>query len=710
MENRAKYILSITFTLLLISSASATLEEFTLDWEEDWEQFENTLDNCESANCITEDSLGNVEQEFTDVTIDTGDTGFCGTGGVKRDIVIPSGNNVGLALSVQKAQLDNWGGRVGVKADDEWLLTFSSEGGQSKTTDHTDDRLLGDESTYYADVSQYSGEEVTLKVATEDTSQEWCNMGDHEQSLHANALFIASDIQDTELTSSGEETWEKYQVNTVNCESQYNCDGDEKQPLDTNEISGGQLVLDTAIDESDGGHCGTYGREQWIYVPKADNVELNFEASAELDEWGGNLGVMFDDDWVFTFNDSGGEGRASYEMQERTRDVSDYSGEYVKLRVAYQDQSGDWCDMSDHDRRMVVESVGFETSGGESNQPPTASLNSKRFSGTTISFDATDSSDPDNGQGDLQTRWDWQNDGSWDSDWQNVLQRDYTYPDSTSQATAKVQVRDGDGGSDTATTTFSFGDNSGGNDGSDGDNPSGETQDIEIQDNGWKVIHLTEDVDRSKFSGCNGDEAATAYHADSETGYLQRADLSESGTLSSGKYFIQSTSTTTCTVESVEVSSSATTGEVEIPDNGWKTVNLGEETDRSKFSGCNGDEAATAYHADSETGYLQRADLSESGTLSSGKYFIQSTSTTTCTVDFGGSEDGDTDYASTEDEWCQTNDHGQALSSFRDDVESGCKPVNDLDYNRPSGGSDYYASENSGITCESGDMAYICED
>jgi hypothetical protein len=724
MENRAKYILTATFTLLLISSASATLEDFTIDWEEDWEQFENTLNNCESSNCITDDSLGNVEQGLIDLKIDTGDTGFCGTGGVKKDIVIPSGDNIGLAISLQKAQLDNWGGRVGVKANDEWLLTFSSEGGQSKTIDHTDDVLLGDESTYYADVSKYAGEEVTLKIATNDRSQEWCNMGDHEQSMNVNALFIVSEIQDEEFTSNGEDVWDKYQVNTVNCESQYNCDSDEKQPLDTNEISSGQLVLNSGMGSSDG-HCGTYGREQWVYVPKAENVELNFEASAELDEWGGNLGVMFDDDWVFTFNDSGGEGRTSYEMQERTRDVSEYSGEYVKLRVAYQDTSGSYCSMYDHDRKMTVESIEFETSGNQgdsANRPPSASLNAQRFAGTTISFSASESSDPDNGKGDLQTRWDWQNDGSWDTDWQNILQRDYTYPESTSEATAKVKVRDGDGGSDTATATVSFGNS--GDDGSDDEQPSGDTQDIEIEDNGWKVVHLTEEVDRSKFSGCNGNSGATAYHADSGTGYLQRADLSESGTLSAGKYFIQSTSSTACTVEEVKVSSAPSTGEVEIPDNGWKTVKLGEGTDKSKFSGCNGDESATAYHSDSDTGYLQRADLSESGTLSAGKYFIQSTSTSACTVSLGGSsddgdtggDDGDTggddgeSYASTEDEWCQTNGNGEALSSFRDDVESGCKPVNDLDYEAPSGGSNYYASENDGISCASGDEAYICEE
>jgi hypothetical protein len=202
-----------------------------------------------------------------------------------------------------------------------------------------------------------------------------------------------------------------------------------------------------------------------------------------------------------------------------------------------------------------------------------------------------------------------------------------------------VKVRDGDGGSDTATTTVSFGDS--GNDGSDDEQPSGDTQDIEIEDNGWEVVHLTEDTEKSKFNGCNGDDSATAYHAHSSTGYLQRADLSESGTLSAGKYFIQSTSTSAC------------------------TVSLGGSSDDGDTGGDDGDT--------------------------------------------GGGDDEES-YASTEDEWCQTNGNGEALSSFRDDVESGCKPVNDLDYDAPSGGSNYYASENDGISCASGDEAYICEE
>lgn len=77
--------------------------------------------------------------------------------------------------------------------------------------------------------------------------------------------------------------------------------------------------------------------------------------------------------------------------------------------------------------------------------------------------------------------------------------------------------------------------------------------------------------------------------------------------------------------------------------------------------------------------------------------------------DGGDGNDGDTSYASDEDEWCETNGHGDAVSEGNDDVSAGCKAVNDLDYSGPTEVS-YYSSENAGISCAAGDDAYVCEE
>jgi len=71
--------------------------------------------------------------------------------------------------------------------------------------------------------------------------------------------------------------------------------------------------------------------------------------------------------------------------------------------------------------------------------------------------------------------------------------------------------------------------------------------------------------------------------------------------------------------------------------------------------------------------------------------------------------DGDTSYASAEDEWCQTNGNGRAVSASDDSVSAGCKSVNNIEYTGPTEVS-YFSSENEGISCPNGDEAYVCEE
>ena len=76
------------------------------------------------------------------------------------------------------------------------------------------------------------------------------------------------------------------------------------------------------------------------------------------------------------------------------------------------------------------------------NAPPAANLTVDPASGTTATtflFDASGSSDPESGV--LQYRWDWQDDGTYDTDWGSDAQRERTYriPGTFS---VRVQVRD----------------------------------------------------------------------------------------------------------------------------------------------------------------------------------------------------------------------------------------------------------------------------
>ena len=62
-----------------------------------------------------------------------------------------------------------------------------------------------------------------------------------------------------------------------------------------------------------------------------------------------------------------------------------------------------------------------------------------------ISFDGSGSTDPDGDS--LQYRWDFENDGAWDTDWSASPRASYTWGDSSS-GTVRLEVRDGRGGND----------------------------------------------------------------------------------------------------------------------------------------------------------------------------------------------------------------------------------------------------------------------
>ena len=73
-----------------------------------------------------------------------------------------------------------------------------------------------------------------------------------------------------------------------------------------------------------------------------------------------------------------------------------------------------------------------------------------------------------------------------------------------------------------------------------------------------------------------------------------------------------------------------------------------------------------------------------------------------------GDSDGGTSYASTEDEWCQTNGHGEAVSASDDSVSAGCKAQNTL-LGLGGGGTAYYGANHGSMSCDSAE-GYYCEE
>jgi len=94
-----------------------------------------------------------------------------------------------------------------------------------------------------------------------------------------------------------------------------------------------------------------------------------------------------------------------------------------------------------------------ETSG---NIAPTAAISaepSTGIPGTTFNFSAFGSSDPEDEISDLEVRWDWDNDGTWDTPYSGVKMASHTY-DNVGTYTVKLQVMDKDGATAEDETTI----------------------------------------------------------------------------------------------------------------------------------------------------------------------------------------------------------------------------------------------------------------
>lgn len=73
------------------------------------------------------------------------------------------------------------------------------------------------------------------------------------------------------------------------------------------------------------------------------------------------------------------------------------------------------------------------------------------MTGEMVEFDASGSYDAETSSEDLEARWDWDSDGTWDTEWSGALQANHCYLVPGSYVIT-VEVRDGNGLSSAATT------------------------------------------------------------------------------------------------------------------------------------------------------------------------------------------------------------------------------------------------------------------
>lgn len=87
--------------------------------------------------------------------------------------------------------------------------------------------------------------------------------------------------------------------------------------------------------------------------------------------------------------------------------------------------------------------LGFENGGGAVNLPPIADAGApyEEYSGLPITFDASSSTDPNNDS--LQYRWDFENDGVWDTDWLDVSTTTHIW-NNDYEGIVNLEVNDGE--------------------------------------------------------------------------------------------------------------------------------------------------------------------------------------------------------------------------------------------------------------------------
>jgi PKD repeat protein len=136
-----------------------------------------------------------------------------------------------------------------------------------------------------------------------------------------------------------------------------------------------------------------------------------------------------------------------------TASVSKTEGDKYILTSSLEAPNHDttWVVVSDNSDYVITWMDGANLYARAINQQPIADANGPygENEGSPITFDAGGSSDPDSDE--LQYRWDFNNDGTWDTEWSSSPTVSYTWSDDWS-GTAKVKVNDGDF-TDTATAS-----------------------------------------------------------------------------------------------------------------------------------------------------------------------------------------------------------------------------------------------------------------
>lgn len=173
------------------------------------------------------------------------------------------------------------------------------------------------------------------------------------------------------------------------------------------------------------------------------STEFVFDATETVDAFGSNTNLSYK--WDFE-----NDGFWDTDWQTTKTQTHQYESEgYFTVGLLVEDSYGftDWAS-----RNLTVGAGGSSGSGYPiatfTISPPEGSV------GTEFLFDASGVSDIESPEGDLEVRWDFENDGLWDTEWSTIKTTNYSYS-SEGSYTVLMEVKDPDGNTSSSSKTLS---------------------------------------------------------------------------------------------------------------------------------------------------------------------------------------------------------------------------------------------------------------
>ncbi|MFC1499434.1 PKD domain-containing protein [Candidatus Zixiibacteriota bacterium] len=167
---------------------------------------------------------------------------------------------------------------------------------------------------------------------------------------------------------------------------------------------------------------------------------FTFDASGSSDKEDAGESLQVRWDW-----ESDGTWDTSYSLTSIATHQFDVPGSYA-VRLEVEDSDG------------LSDTTSVEVGVGAVNAPPVASFSVSATTGsiaTEFAFDASACTDPEDDSSSLEIRWDWEGDGTWDTDWSTTRTAVYAFP-AIGVYSATLIVRDSDGLYDTSSRAITI--------------------------------------------------------------------------------------------------------------------------------------------------------------------------------------------------------------------------------------------------------------